>query len=66
MRCASPYICVRVFPKALCMAKLGNMVTLYAAGILQGAAFVLVPSLGTLLAGAPYHYSARTGTPHRD
>lgn len=41
------------------MAKLRNIVTLYAAGILQGAAFVLVPSLGTLLAGTPYHYSAQ-------
>ena len=31
--------------------------TVYGAGILQGAAFVLVPSLGTILAAAPYHFS---------
>ena len=36
-----------------------NIVTLYAAGILQGAAFVLVPALGKILADAPYHYSAQ-------
>lgn len=42
------------------MARSLNIVTLYAAGVLQGAAFVLVPSLGTLLAGAPYHYSAQS------
>ena len=29
----------------------------YAAGILQGAAFVLVPSLGKILTAAPYHFS---------
>lgn len=32
--------------------------TVYGAGILQGAAFVLVPSLGTILAAAPYHFSS--------
>ncbi len=30
----------------------------YAAGILQGAAFVLVPSLGSILTAAPYGFSA--------
>lgn len=30
----------------------------YAAGILQGAAFVLVPSLGKILTAAPYRFSA--------
>ena len=30
----------------------------YAAGILQGAAFVLVPSLGGILTAAPYEFSA--------
>lgn len=30
----------------------------YAAGILQGAAFVLVPSLGGILTAAPYNFSA--------
>ncbi len=35
-----------------------QIAAIYAAGVLQGSAFVLVPSLGKILAGAPYHYSA--------
>ncbi|NNM61164.1 MAG: MFS transporter [Steroidobacteraceae bacterium] len=33
------------------------MLAVYGAGILQGAAFVLVPSLGKILEGAPYLYA---------
>ena len=32
--------------------------TIYGAGLLQGFAFVLIPALGTLLKGAPYHLTA--------
>ncbi|MDE2088425.1 MAG: MFS transporter [Gammaproteobacteria bacterium] len=32
--------------------------TIYTAGLLQGFAFVLIPALGTLLKGIPYHLSA--------
>ena len=39
------------------MAKLGA-VAIYAAGFLQGCAFVLIPALGTILAAPPYHLSS--------
>jgi fucose permease len=41
------------------MNRRAQIAAIYGAGILQGAAFVLVPSLGKLLAAAPYHYSAQ-------
>jgi MFS family permease len=39
------------------MARL-SAVAVYAAGLLQGCAFVLIPALGTILAAAPYHLSS--------
>ena len=39
------------------MAKL-SAVAVYAAGFLQGCAFVLIPALGTILAAPPYHLSS--------
>jgi fucose permease len=41
------------------MNKRAQISAIYGAGMLQGAAFVLVPSLGKLLAAAPYQYSAQ-------
>ena len=41
------------------MSRRTQIAAIYGAGILQGAAFVLVPSLGKILAAAPYQYSAQ-------
>jgi fucose permease len=41
------------------MNRRAQIAAIYGAGMLQGAAFVLVPSLGKLLAAAPYQYSAQ-------
>lgn len=40
------------------MSRRRQIFAVYGAGILQGAAFVLVPSLGKILEGAPYRFSA--------
>ena len=35
-----------------------SAIAVYAAGFLQGSAFVLIPALGSILAAAPYHLSS--------
>lgn len=35
-----------------------SAIAVYAAGFLQGSAFVLMPALGSILAAAPYHLSS--------
>jgi fucose permease len=59
MPCAWRNICAQTLLPEASMPDARRVGVVYGAGILQGAAFVLVPSLGSILAVAPYHFSAQ-------
>jgi fucose permease len=44
--------------RAVTLSRTQRVLVVYGAGVLQGAAFVLVPSLGRILAAAPYRLDA--------